>query len=135
MDIGVGFFPPSCSSYLNVVTNISLWEPLYLTQSYKLGAKVTDTLYSQTCLQRSATRDNKSGLCWQVAFVRILHYPIFQGQIKTAFVDRKQLFAGVVMPRFYCICFKGRHKVPVYILLKGCSLSVVLSLTPDSQLI
>jgi len=26
-------------------------------------------LYSQTCLQRSATGNNKSGLCWQVAVV------------------------------------------------------------------
>jgi len=33
------------------------------------------SIYSQTCLQRSATGNNKSGLCWQVAFVQsVINY-------------------------------------------------------------
>ena len=61
-------------------------------------------IYSQTCLQLSATGNNKSGLCSERQKLLIR---FSRDTLRLAFVDRKTLFAGVVMHRFDCI-FQGR---------------------------
>ena len=49
--------------------------------------------YSQKCLQRSATGNNKSGLCWQVAFVQNIrnYFLIFTWRIKTGLCRQETL--------------------------------------------
>ena len=49
--------------------------------------------YSQKCLQRSATGNYKSGLCWQVAFVQNIrnYFLVFTWRIKTGLCRQETL--------------------------------------------